>query len=307
MAPEIFNGDDYGITVDVYAFGILAYMVITNLVPWQKETNVFLLGKALMGGQRPPIPDTVAWPYRELIERGWKSNPGDRPTFAQILAAMTKGDFLSPEIDAAAFAVYVSKVTPGLSIAGPAEPDCDSFLPYADSAISEAPSLAGTSFAALMLDPNDRKRDRTFKARSGGQAHVVRLVRPPTNEASAAKELNVDDESLFLREVELLSHLRHPVIVGLIGYYAADEDMRLKPTIITEWISGGSLDGLLWAPESPKLSATLKMKIIVGLVLGMRYIHACRVMHRDLKPQNILLNRECEPKIGDLGSARLTD
>jgi hypothetical protein len=261
------------------------------------------MGSMVMRGERPPIPDTVPSHYRELLERCWVRDPVARPTFGQILVAMTKRDFIGPEIDEAAFAAYVSKVTPGLSIAPQVEP----FLVFGDSAISEAASPPGTSFAALMLDPNDRKRDRTFKAKTGGQARVFRLLGPPTNEASAAKELNLDDESLFMRELQMLAQLRHPVIVGLIGYYAPDNDARIKPTIITERMSGGSLDKLLWSGDSPRISATMKMKIIVGIVLGMRYIHACRAMHRYLKPQNILLTKECEPKIGDLGSARLND
>jgi serine/threonine protein kinase len=310
-APEIFENDEwYDRRVDVYAFGILVYQVVTNGDVRPGEMSQFQLIRQIATGWRPPIPDSVWGPYRDLIASCWHSALAFRPTFAHILAVMTRQAFLSTQIDVAAFAAYVSKVTPGMSIAEQRltiPPALDPGPFYGDSAISEPPSLPGASMTALMLDPNDRKRDRTFKAKSSGQARVFRLLRPSTNEASAAKELNLDDESLFMRELQMLAQLRHPAIVGLIGYYAPDEDAGIKPTIITEWMSGGSLDGLLWSPDSPKISATMKMKIIVGIILGMRYIHACRVMHRDLKPQNILLTKECEPKIGDLGSARLTD
>jgi serine/threonine protein kinase len=156
-----------------------------------------------------------------------------------------------------------------------------------------------------MLDPNERQRDRTFSPKAGGHSRLFRLVRPPTNEASAAKELNLDDESQIIRELVILRELFHPAIVGLIGYSGADKEAGIRPMILTEWMSGGSLDGLLWSPESPKISATIKMKIIVGVVLGMRYVHASGIVHRDIKPQSILLTRDCEPKIGDLSSARL--
>jgi serine/threonine protein kinase len=47
--------------------------------------------------------------------------------------------------------------------------------------------------------------------------------------------------------------------------------------------------------------------IVTGIVAGMRFIHACGFMHRDLKPGNILLDADGRPKIADLGSSRLVE
>jgi serine/threonine protein kinase len=95
--------------------------------------------------------------------------------------------------------------------------------------------------------------------------------------------------------------------VGLVGFYFADDDQNIPYTILTEWIAGGSLDNVLYGTGRVGLTNTDKMKLIIGIVLGMRYIHACGIIHRDLTPMNVLVTRNLEAKIGDLGSAKRID
>jgi serine/threonine protein kinase len=78
--------------------------------------------------------------------------------------------------------------------------------------------------------------------------------------------------------------------------------------IITEWLDRGSLDGPLYdLNKSRNLTPTARAKIVVGIVLAMRFMHACGIAHRDLKPANILLDGKYEMRIGDLGSSRRID
>jgi serine/threonine protein kinase len=113
-------------------------------------------------------------------------------------------------------------------------------------------------------------------------------------------------EALFLRELEIQNALTHPNVLGLVGYYAQTETQPF--TLLTSWMSGGSLDAIVYDPaKAAALTATQRVKIVTGIVLGMRYIHGCGIMHRDLKPGNVLLTPGLSPKIGDLGSASLED
>jgi serine/threonine protein kinase len=128
-----------------------------------------------------------------------------------------------------------------------------------------------------------------------------------TQEVCAAKELNDERQEACFSRLEILGHLDHPNVVGLVGYYLPDESQHLPFTILTEWIPNGSLDARIDNPKAPSLDSTQKVIIVVGIVLGMRYVHASGVIHADLKPGSVLMNRNFEAKIGDFGSATLSD
>jgi serine/threonine protein kinase len=69
---------------------------------------------------------------------------------------------------------------------------------------------------------------------------------------------------------------------------------------------GGSLDKVIEKREEyTKLTATEKVKMIVGIAAGMAYVHASNIWHRDLKPANILLDNRKEIRIADFGTARI--
>jgi serine/threonine protein kinase len=75
--------------------------------------------------------------------------------------------------------------------------------------------------------------------------------------------------------------------------------------IYSEWMENGCLADHLQCPHH--LSPTVCAKMVVGIALACRYMHACGVCHRDLKPANILLDGRLEIRIGDLGSAKFMD
>jgi serine/threonine protein kinase len=97
----------------------------------------------------------------------------------------------------------------------------------------------------------------------------------------------------FFREVDALAQLVHPCVVQIVGYCPAPREL---PTQIgTEFAAGGSLGDVL-----PRLDDTEKAIVIV---LGMRLIHSRRVIHQDLNPADILLDKRSHQKMGDLGSS----
>jgi serine/threonine protein kinase len=107
---------------------------------------------------------------------------------------------------------------------------------------------------------------------------------------------------LFYRELEILIHVRHPHVLGMIGYCLLNS--RCPQTIFTEWMPKGELASLLFSPDLSKaLTDTDKMRIIVGIVLGMKYMHASGVVHRELSANNVLLYGHFSAKVANFADA----
>ncbi|KAG2313862.1 hypothetical protein Bca52824_016984 [Brassica carinata] len=108
----------------------------------------------------------------------------------------------------------------------------------------------------------------------------------------------------FCSEVEVLSCAQHRNVVMLIGF-CIEQSRRL---LVYEYICNGSLDAHLYGRHKDPLGWPARQKIAVGAARGLRYLHEeCRVgciVHRDLRPNNILITHDYEPLVGDFGLAR---
>ncbi|XP_075489811.1 inactive protein kinase SELMODRAFT_444075-like [Primulina tabacum] len=108
----------------------------------------------------------------------------------------------------------------------------------------------------------------------------------------------------FCSEVEVLSCAQQRNVVMLIGF-CIEDGRRL---LVYEYICNGSLDSHLYGHQQGSLTWNARKKIAVGAARGLRYLHEeCRVgciVHRDLRPNNILITHDFEPLVGDFGLAR---
>lgn len=110
----------------------------------------------------------------------------------------------------------------------------------------------------------------------------------------------------FDREVRVLGKARHPNLVPLKGYYWTPQLQLL----VSDFAPNGSLQARLHErPNStPPLSWSARFKIVLGTAKGLAYLHhSCRppIIHYNIKPSNILLDENFNPKISDFGLARL--
>ncbi|EPS58412.1 hypothetical protein M569_16401, partial [Genlisea aurea] len=116
------------------------------------------------------------------------------------------------------------------------------------------------------------------------------------------KSWNDNGEADFCVEVEILARIRHENLLPLRGYCAEGQE-RL---IVHDYMSNLSLKSHLHGPYSSEchLDWERRMNIAVGVARGIAYLHHCRVIHRNVKSSNVLLDDDFNPRVADFGFAK---
>jgi hypothetical protein len=137
----------------------------------------------------------------------------------------------------------------------------------------------------------------------GGMSDVHRAVDERTGVAVAVKLVRSGDAELARRlaqEVQLLEGFTHPGLVRLLDTGVAGDQAYL----VMELVEGPTLAQRLRAgPLTPAATAELGATLADALA----YVHASGIVHRDIKPPNVLLTPEGRPKLADFGIARVVD
>jgi len=135
------------------------------------------------------------------------------------------------------------------------------------------------------------------RAKWRGSEVAVKVLKTPGGKQVGDKVLN-----LFLKEVSILSKLRHPSIVLFMG---ASISPRL--CIVMEYLPKGSLYYLLHV-QKEKFSYNLVLRMGKEISEGLNYLHLCspKIIHRDVKSSNILVTESGSIKIADFGISKET-
>ena len=144
----------------------------------------------------------------------------------------------------------------------------------------------------------------------GGFGRVYKGVLPTSKSEVAVKRVSYSSKQgikQFVAEVVSMGHLQHNNVVKLFGYCRRKGELLL----VYDYMENGSLDKYLCGEEGrTTLDWGQRFKIIKGIASGLLYLHEewdKVVIHRDVKPNNVLLDKEMNGRLGDFGLARLYD
>ncbi|XP_010521843.1 PREDICTED: protein kinase APK1A, chloroplastic-like isoform X2 [Tarenaya hassleriana] len=186
--------------------------------------------------------------------------------------------------------------------------------PRTEGEILQSPNLKSFSFSELKTATRNFRPDSVLGEGGFGcvfkgwiDEQTLTATKPGTGTVIAVKRLNQDGwqgHKEWLAEVNYLGQFSHPHLVKLIGYCLEDEHRLL----VYEFMPRGSLENHLFRRGSyfQSLSWSLRLKVALGAAKGLAFLHCAetRVIYRDFKTSNILLDSDYIAKLSDFGLAK---
>lgn len=145
----------------------------------------------------------------------------------------------------------------------------------------------------------------TFKIGAGGFGTVYKGTLPDGTVVAVKKitNLGLQGKKDFCTEIAIIGNIHHVNLVKLKGFCAQGRERML----VYEYMNRGSLDCTLFG-TGPVLEWQERLDIALGIARGLAYLHSgCehKIIHCDVKPENILLHEQFQAKISDFGLSKL--
>ncbi len=125
------------------------------------------------------------------------------------------------------------------------------------------------------------------------------LARPAAVKVLQAMAPDPDATARFRREAQAIAQMRHPNILNVYDF----GEYQGTPYMIVEYVPGGGLNDRLRGGRQLSHEDTIRM--LRGIGAGLDYAHSLGVVHRDVKPANVLLGKDETPILADFGLAKL--
>ncbi|XP_057527587.1 putative proline-rich receptor-like protein kinase PERK6 [Amaranthus tricolor] len=178
-------------------------------------------------------------------------------------------------------------------------------LPPPHPSVALGFSKSTFSYEELATATNKFSQDRLLG--QGGFGYVHKGVLPNGKEIAvkSLKSGSGQGEREFQAEVDIISRVHHRHLVSLVGYCIAGGQRML----VYEFVPNNTLEYHLHGKGRPVMDFPTRMRIALGSAKGLAYLHEdChpRIIHRDIKTANILIDNAFEAKVADFGLAKLS-
>uniref|UniRef100_A0AAY4CKC7 Protein kinase domain-containing protein n=1 Tax=Denticeps clupeoides TaxID=299321 RepID=A0AAY4CKC7_9TELE len=159
----------------------------------------------------------------------------------------------------------------------------------------------------ILAEIGEGSYGQVFKARETGQQQRLVAVKKMKLPAEQRASGDAGIPAFMVREVALLRRLeafRHPNIIRMLDVSVCVRDQALDMTVVFEYIDQ-DLAAFLHSASQTGLSRDKIRDVTRQLLSGLDFLHSNMVVHRDLKPDNVLISSRGVVKITDLGLARI--
>lgn len=282
MAPEMtFKDDFYGVGVDVYAFAMIAYELLTGKMPGYETGLNFSILRVDRPFYRPRFDKNVSVKMKELIIKCLDSWPDDRPTFDEIYNELSTdfsyfcGDFDRQEIE--------------------------NFINLIEGKSSNSDeSSNSTSKDQFELNVDDDCYQSICQISDGEFAKSFKIVNKETKKPlfKYVMKVKCGDVQSLLKEFKFLHSLKHPCVCQLLGMNLANND---EVSFYNEFVDFKLADCLKFSI----INSTLKMRIVVEILHGLMFLNRNGLVYRNFDINSIMLNSIFNAKIIRFESARI--
>ncbi len=313
---------------DLFALGVILYEALTEQLPFKgetvRDTAVAILNHPLVPitDLRPELPDSYNLLFEQLLAR----DPAHRFTSGADLAKHVR--------ETARGRWYMSQLSALLGGAGDHQRDQKSEGDSVENtAVSPTTDVTIAAFTPTLFAPEtatptslDSDEERKLVPQDtlpagtrigryeissllgfGGMASVYLAQDPDVQRGVAIKLLPLkftfapEFRQLFAHEARVVAGLRHEAIVSVFDFGEHQD----QPFLVMQYLSGGTLNEQL--PPNQPLALKRLTPIIDRVAAGLDAAHHKNIIHRDIKPGNIIFNAEDEAFLSDFGIAVLSE
>jgi TPR repeat protein len=252
LAPEAIENLEYDQSLDVFAFAMIVYHLVTNIRPYSDCRTAFQIGAAIKEGRRPEVPACHKI-LQQIMRLGWETAPAQRPSFAEIVSQlMLVDDPLFEGVDMADYRDYRDRVMKATEMR---REDRELFNLRADLAPERVAEFAAVKAVADSGDPEAMVRLGRFYQRGHG---VVESHEDAFECYERAANAN-NPTGIFLLAIMLhTGHGREQDLKAAVGWYrkAADAGIHTAELLL----AGLMLSGEGFAKSDPIGAAAIYRK-----------------------------------------------